>query len=364
MLPEKIRFDLFDRLSTKTMRYVHAVPRHKATGLVKQVYDMIAEDFFINGSLTGHSKVPELLAGVWFGGCETILVDDFIDQTTKQAIAATMSSINDCPYCGDMLISLVHSAGDHQAAGQILEDQEEHINDKTLRKRLLWVKAVASPEYVGEILEVFNKDELPEVIGSIMAMSHINRFSHVVMDGSPVKAPFGKKKIKQIALRIFGNELVPTKLHIVEPGRSLALLPKAKLPDDLTWTKSNPRIADALSRWANVIEEQSQNIISNEVKKCVQSNLELWQGEQMPISRHWVEQEIPQLKGSDKDIARLSLILAKAPYQLDDKVVQTVFDIYRSEEQFIRILAWAAFTSARNIARRVSRLTETYEKAA
>lgn len=361
MLPEKIRFELFDRLSVKTMRFVHAIPRRKATGYVKQIYDMIAEDFFINGSLTGHSKVPELLAGVWVGGCETILVDDFIDQTTKQAIAATMSSVNDCPYCGDMLISLVHSSGDHQAAGQILSETEQQIEDKTLRERLLWVRAVATPGYEGEILPVFSKDELPEVIGSIMAMSHINRFSHVVMDGSPVTE---SKKIKQLALRAFGNELIPTKLHTVKPGRSLDLLSEAELPLDLAWASANTRVAQALARWAKAVENQAQVVISDEVELCVQSSLARWQGEQMPISRSWVEQEIENLLSPDKDIAKLALVLAKAPYQIDDKLVKSVFDIHHSEEQFIRILAWAAFTSARNIAKRIAKITNELDQAA
>ena len=35
---------------------------------------MVAEHSFINGSVTGHSKVPELMAGTWIGGRETILV--------------------------------------------------------------------------------------------------------------------------------------------------------------------------------------------------------------------------------------------------------------------------------------------------
>ena len=49
MLPKKLRFRLFEILSLKTMRYVHAVPRRKATGIVAQVYKMIEEDFFVNG---------------------------------------------------------------------------------------------------------------------------------------------------------------------------------------------------------------------------------------------------------------------------------------------------------------------------
>src|SRR5262249_62025462 len=68
MLLTKLRFELIERMSVKTMRYVSAVPRAKADGLVARIYDMIAEDFFINGSLTSHSKVPTLLAGGWPSG--------------------------------------------------------------------------------------------------------------------------------------------------------------------------------------------------------------------------------------------------------------------------------------------------------
>jgi hypothetical protein len=45
MLPKTLRFHLFEILSLKTMRYVHAIPRRKATELVAQVYDIIEEPF-------------------------------------------------------------------------------------------------------------------------------------------------------------------------------------------------------------------------------------------------------------------------------------------------------------------------------
>src|SRR5215470_6576758 len=100
MLPKTLRFWLFEALSLRTMRYVHAIPRRKATGLVAQVYDMIEEDFFINGSLISRSKVPALMAGIWTAGRESILVDDHLDRTTKEAMNAALSQVNDCPYCG------------------------------------------------------------------------------------------------------------------------------------------------------------------------------------------------------------------------------------------------------------------------
>ncbi|MEN8207508.1 MAG: hypothetical protein ABFS24_16115, partial [Pseudomonadota bacterium] len=90
LLPKTLRFWLFDTLSVKTMRYLESVPRHKASGVVAEVYDQIAEDFFVNGSLTSRSSVPALFAAIWTGGRETVLVTDQLDRTTKEALTATL----------------------------------------------------------------------------------------------------------------------------------------------------------------------------------------------------------------------------------------------------------------------------------
>jgi hypothetical protein len=355
MLPAKIRFWLFDRLSVKTMRYVSAVPTSKAEGLVARVYHMIAEDFFINGSLTSHSKVPELLAGVWTGGRETILVSDRVDRTTKEAMTATLSRLNDCPYCGDMLISLVYGGGKHDAAQQIFSESEDQITDDILRDRLAWVIAVSTPGSEVPAQTPFTSEELPEAIGSLLAMSHINRFSHVVMDGSPVNAPFGLQRVKSAALKVFGAELKVTTERRIEPGRALDLLPAAPLPDDMVWAKTNPRIADALSRWAAAIERESSRVVSPAVRELVQESLQRWEGELMPISRSWVDEEVAGLDGKDRHIARLALVAAKASYQVDDALVEAVQGEDRDETRLIRVLAWASFSAARRIAGRIAR---------
>src|SRR5215510_7922760 len=227
MLPKNLRFRLFESLSLKTMRYVHAIPRRKATGLVAEVYNMIEEDFFINGSLTSRSKVPALMAAIWTAGRESILVDDRLDRTTKEAMNAVLSQVNDCPYCGDMLISLVHAGGKHEAASYLFTDSAADISDVTLRKRLAWVKSVATHGTKTHPPAPFTAAELPEAIAALMAMSDINRFSHVVMDGSPVSAPLGLESVKAAALRFFGGELRATHVARLAPGRALSLLPPA-----------------------------------------------------------------------------------------------------------------------------------------
>jgi AhpD family alkylhydroperoxidase len=368
MLPKTLRFWLFETLSLRTMRYVHAIPRSKATGLVAQVYDMIQDDFFINGSLISRSKVPELMAGIWTAGRESILVDDRLDRTTKEAMNAVLSQVNECPYCGDMLISLVHAAGKHAAASSIFAETEgvfaeaeAGIANTTLDKRLAWVKSIATPGSKLDMPAPFTAEQRPEAIAALMAMSDINRFSHVVMDGSPVKAPLGLQSVKAAALRLFGGELRATHIKPLVPGRALPLLPRGPLPADMQWATPNPRIADALARWTAVVERESSRVVSPEVRELVAGNLRRWNGEPMPLSRSWVNSEVTNLTGEDRAIARLALVLAKAPYQVDDTLVEDVLngDLNgdRCEERFIRILAWASFSGARRFAQRIAEAT-------
>ena len=346
------------------MRYVHAIPRRDATGLVAEVYDMIQDDFFINGSLISRSKVPELMAGIWTAGRESILVDDHLDRTTKEAMNAVLSQVNECPYCGDMLISLVHAAGKHDAASSIFAETEAifaeteaGIANTTLGNRLAWVKSIATPGSKMDMPAPFTAEELPEAIAALMAMSDINRFSHVVMDGSPVTAPLGLQSVKAAALRLFGGELRATHVKPLLPGRALPLLPPGSLPADMQWAAPTPRIAGALGRWTAVVEREASLVVSPEVRELVAFNLQHWNGELMPISRSWVNSEVAALTGEDRVIARLALVLAKAPYQVDEGLVEDVLREDRCEERFIRILAWASFSGARRFAERIAEST-------
>ena len=74
----------------------------------------------------------------------------------------------------------------------------------------------------------------------------------------------------------------------------------------------------------------------------------------MPLSRGWVDSEVSQLTGQDRALARLALVLTKAPYQVDETLVEDVLREDRCEERFIRILAWASFSGARRFAQRIA----------
>ena len=130
------------------------------------------------------------------------------------------------------------------------------------------------------------------------------------------------------------------------------------MPDDMQWASSNPRIASAIARWAAAVERESEQVIPERTRQLVHDSLLKWQGEQMPMSRNWVEQEVDRIEGNERAIARLALVVAKASYQTDDDLVAEVLQYNPEQEQFLRILAWSTFTAARYVAARIARLSD------
>ncbi len=55
-------------------KFFHPVNVEKAEGLLKTVLQQSQRDFFINGTITSHAAVPELMAGMWVAGREIALV--------------------------------------------------------------------------------------------------------------------------------------------------------------------------------------------------------------------------------------------------------------------------------------------------
>jgi len=74
----------------------------------------------------------------------------------------------------------------------------------------------------------------------------------------------------------------------------------------------------------------------------------------MPISRSWVDKEVESLTGRDCVLVRFALVLAKAPYQVDETLVGEILREDEDETRLIRVLAWASFSGARRIAKRVA----------
>src|SRR5260370_42692226 len=84
------------------MKYLHPIRQIRSESLTGQVYAQIRRDFgIVSDPFKLHAPVPELLAGMWAIVRETTLVGH-VPWMLKEAVAATVSQTNACPYCVDI----------------------------------------------------------------------------------------------------------------------------------------------------------------------------------------------------------------------------------------------------------------------
>ena len=83
----------------------------------------------------------------------------------------------------------------------------------------------------------------------------------------------------------------------------------------------------------------------------------------MPLDSRWIENDVSHLEGEDRSIARLAIVLSKAPYRVTEKMVADVLGEDGDQERFIRIVAWSSFTAARHFARIVARKVASDNRA-
>lgn len=139
-------------------------------------------------------------------------------------------------------------------------------------------------------------------------------------------------------------------IHRSKPlGASLELLPESELPADLSWAKTSPNIAGAFARFAAVVDRAGCESIPQDIRDCVVEQVQAWDGKEPGLGRHWVEEAMNGLDEKSKDIARLVLLTALAPYQVDKGVVNAFTTHITGDDRLIGALAWGSFTAARRV---------------
>jgi hypothetical protein len=119
------------------------------------------------------------------------------------------------------------------------------------------------------------------------------------------------------------------------------------LPPDLAWAGANPPVAAAFAGFAALVEQAGESYLSASVRSLVTAHVQAWQGEQMGMSRRWVEEAVAEVAAEERAAARLALLSALASYQVDAGVVDSFQSQYPTDAQLLGATAWASFTAAR-----------------
>ena len=247
-----------------TIKYIHPVKANSAEGLVAQVYAQIKRDF---GSLvepfTLHSPSPKLLAGVWMACRETELAGN-VRRDIKEAIAATVSKINQCPYCVDAHTIMLNATGKRNVARLISNENYDQISDSEVREIVKWASATRSTGFEILLSPPFSRQDAPEIIGTTVFFHYLNRMVSALLRETPL--PSNRSWLKNTLKLMAGLFFSRAARRHKSLGDSLKFLPEADLPADLNWAKPNPTIAGAFARFAAVIEEVGAMLC---LQKCV-----------------------------------------------------------------------------------------------
>ena len=287
---------------------------------------------------TLHMPVPDLLAGAWMACRETLLAGNG-NRNAKELVAATVSTLNRCPYCIDAHnIMLLESSG---------HGSSKIHAEPTLRNISNWASATSTPDSPLLLTHPFTEAEAPSFIGTAVFFHYINRMVTILLGQSPL--PFSRGLPKKVSLHLaawyFRRAIRTNK----QQGASLNLLPEAELPDDLSWAKPSDSIAAAFARFAKAVENAGNHSLSKNVRTAVGNAIQNWNGSDPDTNEKWYENEIKRMDGAEKTAGRLAFLTAFNPYRVDQNTVRAFSEHFPGDDILISALAWSSFTAARKI---------------
>ncbi|MEU3626846.1 alkylhydroperoxidase [Amycolatopsis coloradensis] len=311
MAPALIRLAL--RRVSREVRYVRPVPFGRATGLVRDVYRGLERDFgMLAPPVALHSPSPAVLAASWVMLRESLVAAGDTGRADREVVASLVSRANSCPYCVEVHGMALDSLGRSSVASAIAAGE-------------------TVPDPLAGALSATARAELTAVA---FTFHYLNRVVSVFLGPSPLPSSV-PDSARARAKAVLGRFLRP--VEDASPGVSVDLLPPGSR--DFSWASGNPVVADAFSRASLVFDSVG---ISPVVRDVVFRHLSTWDGSPPGLSRAWVD-------GVDDPVARLALVVAKAPYQVDDALVAGAG---LGDRELVELVGWASFTAA---AHRVSR---------
>lgn len=342
---------------SRFVKYIHPVSAKKAEGLVAQIYSQTKRDLgAVVEPLTIHSPLPELLAGVWSLLRETVLVGK-VRRGIKEAVAGAISQINRCPWCVDAHTMMLHATGDHSVVAAISHAANNRaLVDPQMRSIIQWASATRTPNAEILLSPPFSSQEAPEIIGTAITFHYVNRMVTVLLTETFLpKQPWLKNALK----RSVGWFLSSSANRAKVAGGSLKFLPEARLPADLAWAAGAPHVSGAFARFAAVVERTGANTLSTTVRDLVSHHVQSWDGSDPGLGKQWVERAVGGLGDEMQAAARLTLLTALAPFQVDAGVIDSFRKHQPGDDELVGALAWAGFAAARRIGAWLGRPSRT-----
>jgi len=323
------------RRTLRDIRYVHAVPPGRATGLVRAVYAQLERDFgLLAPPVALHSPAPEVLAASWLMLRESLIASNAASRAEKEAVATAVSRVNTCPYCVEVHGMALAALGGPAAAEAIGEGRSEEIEDPGMR---------ASAEWACGAGTVPSPEKLPELAAVAVTFHYFNRVVNVFLGPSPVPAGV-PGAARGVVRALLGRAVRP---RDGSPRASLDLLPRKELPAELSWAAGNATIAAAFAGARAAVADAGRRTVPEQVRELVRRELKSWDGRPPGPSRSWVTPLASVVPQAERPAARLALLVALSSFQVDEGPVLDFRRDRPDDRALVELVSWAAFEAAR-----------------
>lgn len=334
------------RLAPQGVQHIEPLDYGAADGLAAEVIDEMAREFQVVTPITIHMVVPDLLAGLW-SVCRETLVAGPLPRARREAVAAAVSSINECPFCVDVHTAMLHASGEHGLADRIRSDHEGDAPELDDTVEVRWARATLTPGHPMLTDPPFAAADAAQLIGVAVSFHYVNRMVNVFLEESPFPVP---PVMRGAGTRLFGATLAKRILvESVEPGHFLTPLPDRPLPPEFGWADGDPAVAGAFTRFAAAAEAAGERSLAAKTRAKVTGFLSGWDGSPPPLGLDWVDDALIGLAGADRDAGRLALITAVASYRVDRRVIDPVRRNGADDRHLTEITSWGAYSASRRI---------------
>jgi AhpD family alkylhydroperoxidase len=295
--------------------------------------------------LAAHSPAPRALAAAWVMWRATVLDPGLVDRTTKEATATAVALANSAWYCAEVHLAALESRNERRASDATDTDLAA-LADHRVRQITEWARTTGMRAGVGP-QRPFGDHHVPELVGTVVFCHYLNRMATVFLPSPTFSgdAPASALADARPALDLIAAHANRT------PGAAavLDLLPEASLPEDLAWAVGQPDIAVAFARAAAAIDDAGARSVPESVRAVVSARLAGWRGEAPDPGQEWLTELVAELPAEDRPAARLALLTAFAPHQVDQPVLDMFGRTGRDERALVELTAWASFAAARRV---------------
>jgi AhpD family alkylhydroperoxidase len=330
----------------KTVKHVSVVSNKAATGIVREVYNQArAEIGMLPEAVTMFSAAPDLVTATWAPFRESLLSTGDAPRVMKEAVAARVSALNECPYCVDAHTIMLYGGGAGNFATSLLSGMPEPEGDPGILAVSDWVSTVMTRP-TGPVPAPFPPEQIPEIVGTLVEFHFLNRVIDVLLDGTFLPGP---DQAKRIARRVAGKVLAKRVKAERAPGGAVGLSGGHPLPADLSWAAPKPAIAAAFAGLSAAAERAVGRPVPHSVVSLVERTLDGWDGRFPGPSRAWLSGLLATIEVADQPAGRLALLTAMAPFQVTDDDVAAFRASNPGDPALLALLTWSAFTAARRI---------------